>query len=219
MSTWPPTIYGNDPPQCTDGCAMWETWCTRYGLLGNAKDWPENWAKHGGPFSPVPVVDAVACFPPGVDGADEEYGHVAVVRFVGNGVFTVEEMNGPAGPGHMDTRICATAPGIDYMISGTPAPAPPAPTPPSGGTIWVNFGGVVDVETAFVRGGPSQANQILRELHHGAALGFDGYAYGPAIWDDVAHQWDHRWFHIDKAHGYGWIASAIVNGNPPNSHP
>ncbi len=218
--TWPPTIYGNNPPQCTDGAAIWTHWCTRYGILGNAKDWPANWVKHGGLVTNVPEVGADACFQPGVDGADLKYGHVGVVRQISGHNFLLEEMNGPGGPGHMDTRWCATVPGVSFLLEGAPAPAPaPVPAPPQpSGIIWVAFPGVVDVDTANVRGNPWQSSELLREVHRGAELGFDGYDYGNAVWDPTFTHWDHKWFHIDAEHGYGWIASALVNGDPPHSH-
>lgn len=104
----------------------------------------------------------------------------------------------------------------------TPAPTPtptPAPTPAPSGVTWVNFSGTVDVDTANVRGGASTAAAVLRSVGRGTSLGFDGWQYGTVVYDATAKQNDARWFHINQGSGYGWIASALVNGNPPNSSP
>jgi len=97
-------------------------------------------------------------------------------------------------------------------------PQHPVPAPPQG-MIQEVFAGTVQVATANVRGGPSTGYPVLRQVHNHQALGFDGFTYGMAVWDPVARQMDRRWFHVDRAHGLGWIAGALVNGNPANSHP
>ena len=204
--------------QCTDWCATDAPWCNEFGNLGNAKDWAANWRSHGGHVDALPRVGDIACFQPGIDGADFPYGHVAVVVSVGGNTFTVSEMNGPAGPGHVDQRVCALVAGVEFLAPPGSTPPAPAPAPPATGTIWVNFAGTVDVDKANVRGGPGFF-EILRSVPRGTVLEFDGYAYGPAVLDAVTGGLDHRWFHIARVSGYGWIASALVNGNPPNSHP
>ncbi len=111
--------------QCTDECATECPWCVRYGNLGNALSWARNWAAHGGAISHVPVIGSIACFQPGIDGAFYPDGHVGIVRAINGGTFLIEEENGPAGPGHDDTRWCADSSGVTYLLEGaTPAPAP-----------------------------------------------------------------------------------------------
>jgi len=113
--------------QCTWWCADQEPWVERYGNLGNALDWARNWRERGGFVQMTPVVGAVACFQPGTDGADARYGHVAVVVTVENpvlshGQFIVSEMNGPAGPGHTDDRLCHDSPGVSFLVEFAPTP-------------------------------------------------------------------------------------------------
>ena len=46
-------------------------------------------------------------------------------------------------------------------------------------------------------------------------LTFDGWiAFGPVIADFKTKKGDNRWFHISPNQGGGWIASALINGNP-----
>lgn len=117
------------PGQCTDGAATWAPWVTRYGNLGNAKDWPHNWAQHGGAEGSTPHVGDLACFQPGVDGAGG-FGHVGLVVGVSGSTFTLREENGPAGLGRTDNRVCAAVAGVVFLSSGSqPAPAPPPPPP------------------------------------------------------------------------------------------
>lgn len=128
----------------------------RYGNLGNALDWASNWREHGGFVAMAPTRNTVACFQPGWDGADAVFGHVAVVIEVGGGkAFTVSEMNGPAGFGHTDDRVCFNGPGVSFLYENNPTPLPP-PIPPkpkgdpdmwlyqlANGTIYLVQGGVL----------------------------------------------------------------------------
>ena len=127
--TDPTSIY--PAGQCTDYCANTETWVTRYGNLGNALSWANNWRNHGGTVNSTPSVNAVACFQPGCQGAFAD-GHVAVVRSVSGSNFEVSEENGPAGPGRVDNRACHVQSCVVFLVSGgapAPAPKPPAPSP------------------------------------------------------------------------------------------
>lgn len=100
-----------------------------------------------------------------------------------------------------------------------PAPAPPAPAPEPSGITWVSFTVHVQVGEANVRSGPTTTASVLRDLPDGHGLICDGWCRGPAELDPVAHQEDSRWYHISQSSGYGWIASAVVDGNAPNSTP
>jgi len=71
---------------------------------------------------------------------------------------------------------------------------------------------------ANVRALPSNAPgvRVLETLNPGVQLHCTGWAYGPAVWDAEAHQLDRRWYQLAMG---GWMASALVDGNAPNSRP
>jgi surface antigen len=124
-----PNIY--EFGQCTWGAANLENWVLRYGNLGNALDWAQNWRDHGGFVQMTPAVGLVACFQPGSNDADVVFGHVAVViniTALKPQHFTVDEMNGPRGPGHYDDRVCIDGPGVSFLVQSNPTPSP-SPTP------------------------------------------------------------------------------------------
>jgi surface antigen len=107
----------------------------RYGNLGNALDWAAHWRSHGGFVTSRPGITDVACFQPFTDGADAVYGHVAVVTAISGVFFTVSEMNGPAGPGRTDDRVCRLASGVSFLAQF--APTPPIPLSPGGPPMWL----------------------------------------------------------------------------------
>jgi surface antigen len=112
--------------QCTWWCADQQPWCMRSGNLGDALDWAANWRSHGGYVTMTPGLGDIACFQPGADGADAVFGHVAVVvKLEAAGFFMVSEMNGPAGPGHTDDRLCLNGPGVSFLSESTPMPPIP----------------------------------------------------------------------------------------------
>ena len=118
---------------------------------------------------------------------------------------------------------------------GPTPPAPPGPAPPPPfwsvpfpGQVDENFPGTVDAQQgANLRSGPgTNYPQAGGPLPHGAKLNFYAFVYGEAVWDPVARQFDRRWFRIANG-GSGFtppydgrlVASALIQGNPPNSHP
>lgn len=126
--------------QCTWWSANEEPWVQRYGNLGNAKDWAANWRAKGGFVTSRPAIGDVACFQPNVDGADAVFGHVAVVVAISGAFFTVSEMNGPAGPGRTDDRVCRLASGVSFLAQFAPVPpSKPSAEDPRMFTI-INFG-------------------------------------------------------------------------------
>jgi len=202
------------PGQCTYGASEVEPWVERYGNLGNALSWAVNWASHGGVLSNSPVVGSVACFQPGCDGALAPYGHVAAVIAVSGNTFTIDEMNGPAGPGRFDDRVCAVSSGVKFLLEGTPSPVPPAPGP-----HVVPFSVRVMPEakpSVNVRALPVIPSAILREIYPGQAFNCVAWAYGPVETDLEEHTPDRRWYELA---GGGWVASALVDGNAPGSTP
>lgn len=85
-------------------------------VWGNADQWASSAASNGWLVNQQVAKDALVVFQPGVQGADRTYGHVALVTAVyGNGTFQIEEMNGPAGPGHYDYRTVALASGESFI--------------------------------------------------------------------------------------------------------
>lgn len=112
------------PGQCTWWCADDRPWCLAHGNLGNALDWAANWRARGGFVGMTPAAGTIACFQPGVDGADAVFGHVAIVLSVDAVSFTVSEMNGPAGPGRIDNRVCYNSSGVSFLHQSPPTPPP-----------------------------------------------------------------------------------------------
>lgn len=90
--------------------------------LGEAKDWSQNAAAQGWPIGPYPRTGDIAVFQPGVLGADNVTGHVAVVRQVlDNGTYTATQMdeadcqaNNPAC-GRVNTHQYIIAPGTTFI--------------------------------------------------------------------------------------------------------
>jgi len=202
--------YGNIYPygECTFGAAELANWVLRYGNLGNAKDWPVNWARHGGLISGYPVVGSIAGFQPGCDGAFAPFGHVGKVINVTGNTFTIDEMNGPAG------RVSS---GVKFLLEGA-APAPPAPVPLPGDHVEA-FGIRVMPEArpcVNVRSLPVISNNVVREIYPNQGFNCMAWAYGPAEIDLEEHKPDRRWYELA---GGGWVASALVDGNAPGSTP
>lgn len=68
-------------------------------LLGSAVTWKDGWDAKGWPTGTTPRVGAVVWYAPQVGGADEEYGHVAVVKAVNSdGSYLEEGYNGNPAP-------------------------------------------------------------------------------------------------------------------------
>ena len=180
---------------------------------GNGGDWGTRAAADGVAVDGSPRPGDVICLPPGVNGAGS-FGHVAVVNSIsadGQSVW-VSDYNWVAR-GTFGQHWLPVGGGSQFIHVG------PAPPPPQPGITWESFSGSVQVNDAHVRNGPGLGAAVLRDVYLGNDLAFDGFCYSDAVWDPVANQWDTRWFHIDQAHGYGWVASALIDGNPPNSHP
>jgi surface antigen len=126
--------------QCTWWCAEDQPWCLAHGNLNNALDWARNWRERGGFVQMTPAVGTIACFQPGSNQADAVFGHVAVVIKVSGAEFTVSEMNGPAGPGRVDDRICLDNAGVSFLVRSTPTPPPPPPIPTEALPMFIIIG-------------------------------------------------------------------------------
>ena len=199
--------------QCTDGAANEAPWVERFGNLGNAKDWAANWARNGGTVTRTPEVGAVACFQPFCDGALAPYGHVGVVTAVNGGTFQISEMNGPAGPGHYDTRWCVASSGVAFLLDQAGAIGSPVPEYHEAFSVRVMPEATDGVN---VREMPTTDSPSLRLVHPGQAFNCVAWTRGPVETDLETHGPDNRWYELA---GGGWVASALVDGNAPNSTP
>lgn len=125
---------------CVGQCVDF-VWLKRPDLshLGNAAEWMRGAQARRIPTGGAPVVGAAAWWSGSSPYVDSSYGHVAYVVGVGNNTVTFQEMNGPAGPGRVDTQTMALnsryAPqGYIYggpAGTGTPPASPPPPAPPA----------------------------------------------------------------------------------------
>lgn len=109
------------------------------------------------------------------------------------------------------------APTPQPVPAPAPAPAPgqpsvPASTPP----VHENFKGTVVASGTNIWGSPGGGQLFGYHPNKGVVLNFNEYSYSTAVYDSVAKQWDHRWYHIASG---GWVASARINGNASGSHP
>jgi surface antigen len=86
-------------------------------LTGNAKDYAASAASNGWTVTSTPQVNSIAVFPPGVNGADAQFGHVAWVTGISGSRITISEMNGPAGFGKTDTRSLTPASSVRYILA------------------------------------------------------------------------------------------------------
>lgn len=86
------------------------------------------------------------------------------------------------------------------------------------GEITVSFSGTVSGKpSVYLRAAPGTESPIIGGFGYGAALYFQGWVYHePGITDVLTGQPDARWFQVV---GSGWIPSAQIAGNPPNSTP
>lgn len=116
---------GYDPNECTGyvfGLCPW------YTAGGNAWEWASRWKAAGHQTTMVPTAGTIACFQPGVEGANGT-GHVAYVQSVqADGSFTVTESNcagcgsPPGAYGKPDMRT-GLKPGIGVSFLLPPAGA------------------------------------------------------------------------------------------------
>lgn len=104
----------------------------------------------------------------------------------------------------------------DPVLDGTaPANAPPPPA------TWLHT--ATFTVTPMEMGCPAYSSPDstiglhLCDVPGGEAVSCSHWVYGEARWDAVAAQWDERWYYSDF-HG-GFLESARVLGNPPDSSP
>ena len=86
-------------------------------ITGNADNYVTSAAGNGWTVTATPRVDSIAVFPPGVNGADKTYGHVAWVTGVSGSKITISEMNASAGFNKVDTRTLTPASSVRYILA------------------------------------------------------------------------------------------------------
>ena len=203
---------GNDPygAQCVCVC---NEWCKELGIEpfpGNAAnfefdshpdcDWVDNTPTNAPPEGAIVVWRATPALP---------YGHVDIAQAGATSQsFNGFDQNWPYGAAcHSQHHDYGGVAGwlVPHVIEHAPAEQ----------IHYGRFSGTVDVDVANVRQGYSVAEAVLYQVRKGEALGFDGYVHtGVGIPDAITGQPDDRWFHIVSDSREGWIASALVNGNP-----
>jgi|GEM_PF-5963118 len=67
-----------------------------------------------------------------------------------------------------------------------------------------------------VRADKNTSSRVVKALNVGTYQ-FSGYEMGQAVNDAWTNQSDSRWFKLSD--GSGWVASAVINGNPPSNCP
>nr|WP_242143371.1 MULTISPECIES: papain-like cysteine protease family protein [unclassified Bacillus cereus group] len=81
----------------------------------------------------------------------------------------------------------------------------------------VQFSGVTAPIGVNVRDDKNLAGNIIDRLLGNQTVYFNGWEYGEAIKDYWTGNLDNRWFYFYKNGKKAYIASAFVNGNPPDS--
>jgi len=209
---------GPDPYGAQCVCVVNE-WCKEIGVeafAGNAADFefdshPDcEWIGNTSANYPLPGDIVVWARSPSLP-----YGHVAIAEAGAtiNG-FSAFTQNWPYGSAcHSQAYTYAGVAGWLHPNVLTP----PAPAEWESQVKWGRFGGTISAQpSANVRNAPgTQGTEVLYVLGHGSSVGFDGYVHwGPGIPDAITGQPDDRWFHVVSDNREGWIASAMVNGNP-----
>lgn len=94
-----------------------------------------------------------------------------------------------------------------------------ASTPPADAVHYAHFTVTTDRDGNPVNlfGGPSGKLNWIQSIANGTKLDANAWMHGEPKWDDSVGAWDRRWYHL--ADGSGWVASARVAGNAPNSKP
>jgi hypothetical protein len=137
--------------------------------------------------------------------------------------------HGPGIPdaitGQLDDRWFRTTSGhwvASAMVNGNPPASMAAiPDPDPATPTARTFGGVIDADGgAWTHSSPgADTGTRKRLLPKQTPVTVDGWEhFGPGIADAITNQPDDRWFHLADGSGE-WVASAVVNGNPPSDFP
>jgi surface antigen len=112
--------------ECTDWASFRYHQLTGYYVpwSGNAFEWSGNAIGYGWTVSALPSVPSIACFQPGVQGADSTFGHVSVVESVDkDGTITTSNYN--VYPHHDDSVVVNLTPkaggGVSFITAGAGA--------------------------------------------------------------------------------------------------
>jgi len=212
--------------QCTEYAA------NRFGLtrdFPNAKDWNDGYLQKNG-FRQIGLKKgAIVVMEKSFPGADTTYGHVGVVeniRYVGvNTYIDVRGANQYVGSSYVtesgcnNVRVTSFAAAVNGRsdvsfwekgITGT-----------TKYPITVNFSGIAASSGVNIRSAPSLSASIIGRLQPNQSVSFNGWTYGDVVTDIWLGTPDARWFRLsNKVNGQdGWVSSAVIYGNPPNSTP
>jgi surface antigen len=196
------------------------------GAVGNAKDMIYSLPNLGFRQVSSPQVGAVVVMQPSFSGADPTYGHVGVVEAVRSSGSEVRiDVRGANQWGTPFTEYGCN--NVTVIGFGTPVNGR------SDVSFWVRDGGSGNpsdihlVSPPFsgqaapsgvnIRSAPSLSAAIVGRLEPNQSVSFDAWTYSDVVTDIWLGTPDARWFRLSD--GRGWIASAVINGNPPNSSP
>lgn len=122
-------------------CTWWA--CQRYWQLtgdyipwsGNAYEWAGNATKFGWSVSGTPQTGDIVCFQPGVQGADNTFGHVAIVESVNGGGIYTSNLNYDGNQSTITDATFQTGTGVSFINNGqggvSTNPIPASGSPPS----------------------------------------------------------------------------------------
>jgi hypothetical protein len=110
---------------------------------------------------------------------------------------------------------------VDDNPTTTPSnPGDPTVAPNGQRIRYANFTGIVlkgfPGKVANIRNGPGRGYSVIGQRHAGDQLTFVGWTEGEEVTDEWTGTPDRKWFLLRLPHGgLGYIASALVYGNPP----
>ncbi len=73
--------------------------------------------------------------------------------------------------------------------------------------------------TTNLRATPTTSAGVLATIPPNTMLTFSGWTYGASVTDIWTGQADQRWFRVTYQGRTGWVASGVINGNPPGNPP
>jgi len=103
---------------------------------------------------------------------------------------------------------------LNILKTGTSNNTGSNPNNPPSSNDPPDFTGKVKPNSINVRSGPGiNYAPPIRSVSQGTELTFDAWTNGTSVYDEEAKANDDRWFRIKGTNS--WVASALINGNPP----
>lgn len=84
---------------------------------GNAQDWANNAIAYGWTVSSTPVVPSIVCLQGGVQGADRDFGHVAVAESVSGNTVVTSDLNWGPNYSQVSTVNFHPGPGVSFIYA------------------------------------------------------------------------------------------------------